>query len=128
MMEKWLEQDDERRNMSDREILDKYVDLQNLICQIKKRNKSWICYINKRTHSVLRDKIGTCPNIEVEIDGTDKSPFFIRPYHVKEEDKNILDREVKRLCYLGFSAYSSPIMLISRKVTKDQRDVRYYQC
>ena len=26
-------------------------------------------------------------NIEVEIDVTDKSPFFIRPYHVKEEDK-----------------------------------------
>ena len=24
----------------------------------------------------LRDKIGTCPNIEVEIDVTDKSPFL----------------------------------------------------
>ena len=35
----------------------------------------------------LRDKIGTCPNIEVEIDVMYKSPFFIRPYHVKEEDK-----------------------------------------
>ena len=23
-----------------------------------------------------RDKIGTCPNIEVEIDVTDKSPFY----------------------------------------------------
>ena len=73
----------------------------------------------------LRDEIGTCPNIEVEIDITDKSPFFIRPYHVKEEDKNILDREMKRLCYLGllnevFSVYWSPVMLISRKVTKDK--------
>ena len=35
----------------------------------------------------LRAEIGTCPNMEVEIDITDKSPFFIRPYHVKEEDK-----------------------------------------
>ena len=35
----------------------------------------------------LRDEIGTCPNIEVGIDVTDKSPFFIRPYHVREEDK-----------------------------------------
>ena len=35
----------------------------------------------------LRDEIGTCTNIEVEIDVTDKSPFFNRPYHVKEEDK-----------------------------------------
>ena len=46
----------------------------------------------------LRNEIGTCPNIEVEMDVTDRSPFFIRPYHVKEEDKAILDKEVKRLC------------------------------
>ena len=43
----------------------------------------------------LRDVIGTCPNIEVEIDVIDKSTFFIRPYHVKEGDKQILDREIK---------------------------------
>ena len=43
----------------------------------------------------LRDEIGTCPNIEVEIDVTDISPFFIRPYHVKEEDKALTDREMK---------------------------------
>ena len=49
----------------------------------------------------LRDEIGTCPNIEVEIDIMDKIPFFIRPYHAKEEDKNTLDKEMKRLCYLG---------------------------
>ena len=35
----------------------------------------------------IRDEIGTCPNIEVEIDITDKSPFFIRWFNVKEEDK-----------------------------------------
>ena len=35
----------------------------------------------------FRDEIGTCLNIEVEIQIRDKSPFFIRPYHVKEEDK-----------------------------------------
>ena len=76
----------------------------------------------------LRDEIGMCPNIEVEIDVTDKSPFFIRPYHVKEEDKKILDEEMKRLHCLGilqegFSAYSSPVMLIRRKVTKHKRVV-----
>ena len=45
----------------------------------------------------LRDEIGMCPSIEVEIDITDKSPFFIRPYHVKE-DKNFIDKEMKCLC------------------------------
>ena len=76
----------------------------------------------------LRDEIGTCPNIEVEIDVTDKSPFFIRPYHIREEDKAFIDMEMKWLCSMGilkegFSAYSSPVMLISRNVTKDRRVV-----
>ena len=45
----------------------------------------------------LRDEIGTCPNIEVEIDVTDKSPFFIRLYHIKADNKKNLDKEMKRL-------------------------------
>ena len=72
----------------------------------------------------LRDEIGTCPNIEVEIEVTDRSPFFIRPYHVREEDKVVMDKEMRRLCYMGIlkeGAYSSPVMLISRKLTKDKR-------
>ena len=76
----------------------------------------------------LRDEISTCPNIEVEIDVMDKFPFFIRPYHVKEEDKALINKELKCLCYLGilkegFSAYSSPVMLICRELTKDKRVV-----
>ena len=54
--------------------------------------------------------------------------FLITPYHVKEEDKALIDKEMKWLCNLGilkegFSAYSSPVMLISRKLTKDERVV-----
>ena len=76
----------------------------------------------------MRDDIGMCPNIKVEIEVTDNSPFFIRPFHAKEEDKAILDKEMKRICYLGilkegFSTYSSPVMLISQKVTQDKRVV-----
>ena len=61
--------------------------------------------------------------------GTDRChgqiPIFIRPYHAKEEDKALIDKEMKRLCYLGilkegFSAYLSLAMLISRKLTKDK--------
>ena len=48
----------------------------------------------------LRDEIGTCPNIEIDIDVTDKMPFSLRPYQVREEDKRVLDKEMKRLCYL----------------------------
>ena len=47
---------------------------------------------------------------------------------MREGDKAIIDKEMKRLCYMGisregFSAYSSPGMLISRKLTKDKRVV-----
>ena len=74
----------------------------------------------------LRDEIGTCPNIQVEIEVTDRSPFFIRPYHVREEDKVVIDKEMKRLCYMGilkegFSAYSSPVMLNKKKTYKRQK-------
>ena len=46
----------------------------------------------------------------------------------RKKTKNILDKEMKRLCYLGilkegFPAYSSPVILISRKLTKDKRVV-----
>ena len=76
----------------------------------------------------LRDEVATCPNIEVEIDVTDKSPFFIRPCHVREEDKAFIDKEMKQLCYMGilkegFSAYASSVVLISRKLTKNKRVV-----
>ena len=55
-----------------------------------------------------------------------KSPFFIRPYLIREEDKKVIDKEMKHLCYLGilkegFSLYSSPVMLISCKLTQDKR-------
>ena len=46
----------------------------------------------------LRDEIGICPNMEIDIDVTEKTPFFIRPYQVSEEDKRVLDKEMKRLC------------------------------
>ena len=56
-------------------------------------------YKYKDTFS-LRDERGTCLSIEVEKDIADKFPFFIRLYHVKEEDKKILEKEMKRLWYL----------------------------
>ena len=124
----WLDPDDERRHMTDKEILDKYIGLDNLCLSKEEKIKVMDMLYRYREALSLRDKIGTCPNIEVEIDVTDKSPFFIRPYHVREEDKAFIDKEMKQLCYMGilkegFSAYSSPVMLISRKLTKDKRIV-----
>ena len=76
----------------------------------------------------LRNEIVTCPNIEIGIEVMDKPPFFIRPYHIREKDKKVIDKEMTHLCYLGilkegFSLYSSPVMLISHKLTQDKRVV-----
>ena len=124
----WIDPEDERRNMMDREILEKFINLRTS-CLNKEEQKKVMDMLYKYKEAFsLRDEIGTCPNIEVEIEVTDKSPFFIRPYHVREEDKTIIDKEMKTLCYMGilkegFSAYPSLVMLISRKLTKDKRVV-----
>ena len=69
--------------MTDQEILDKYIDLGSL-CLTKEEKKEVVEMLYKYKEAFsLRDEIGTCLNIEVEIDVMDKFSFFIRPYHVK---------------------------------------------
>ena len=91
----WLEDTDERKYITDRDIFDKYVNLDNpCLTTIEKTHVRDLLYKYKDAFS-LTDEIGVCPNIEIEIDITDKSPFFIRPFHANEEDKIILDKEMK---------------------------------
>ena len=107
----------------DREILEKYIDLGTSCLNKEEKLKVMDMLYKYKDVFSLRDDIGKCPNIEAEIEVMDRSPFFIRPYHVSEENKVVIDKEMKRLCYMGtlkegFSAYSSLVMLISRKLTK----------
>ena len=124
----WLDPEDERRNMMDREILEKYIDLGTSCLNKEEKLKVMDILYKYQEAFSLRNEIGTRPNIEVEIEVTDKSPFFIRPYYVREEDRVVIDKEMKRLCYMGilkegFLASSSLVMLVSRKLTKDKRVV-----
>ena len=78
--------------MTDRDILEKYVNLDNTCLTKEERVEIMdMLYKYKEVFS-LRDEIGTCPNIEVGIDVTDMSPFFIRPYHVREEDNKVIKK------------------------------------
>ena len=73
----WLDSSDERKYMSEREILEKYVDLDKLCLKdTEKKQVRDMLYKYKDAFS-LRDEIGTCPNVEVEIDVTDKSLVLI---------------------------------------------------
>ena len=114
----WLDDADKRKYMTDKEILDKYINLEDSCLDEQERKQVMEMLYKYKDVFSLRHKIGTCPNIEVNIEVMDSLPFFIWPYHVKEEDRAVLDKEMRRLCYLGilkegFSAYSSPVMLIS---------------
>ena len=124
----WLEDSNKRKHMTNKEILDKYIDLKGSCLTRQENQKLRVLLYDYKDAFSLRDEIGMCPNIKVEIDVTDNSPFFIRPFNAKEEDKAMLDKEMKRLCYLGilkegFSAYSSLVMLINQKVTQEKRVV-----
>ena len=80
--------------MMDREILEKYIDLETSCLNKEEKVKVMDMLYEYKEAFSLRDEIGICPNIEVEIEVTDKSPFFIRPYHVREEDKAVIDKEM----------------------------------
>ena len=62
--------------MSDREILEKYIDLSNSWLHEEEKEEIMDMLYKCKEAFNLRDEIGTCPNIEVEIDVTDKSPFL----------------------------------------------------
>ena len=124
----WLDDMDERKYMTDREILEKYIDSKDSCLDYSERKQVMEMLYDYKDVFSLGDEIGMCPSIEVNIEVTDNSPFFIRPYHVKEEDRVVLNKELRRLFYLGimkegFLTYSSPVMLISRKMTSDKRVV-----
>ena len=118
----WLDKDDPRRNMTDRECLENYIDLSDSdITEREKKNLYKVLYKYKKAFS-LRDEIGLCQSMEVELELRDETPFFIRPFPIKESDKDIVDKEMRKGCLLGIlkkgmSSYSSPIMLIPRKLS-----------
>ena len=68
----------------------------------------------------LRGEIGTCPFIEVHLKLKDETPFFVRPYPMREEQKKVIQKEMDRLKHLGIihkglTGYSSPIVLVKWK-------------
>ena len=68
----------------------------------------------------LRDEIGTCPFIEVHLKLRDETPFFVRPYLMREEQKKVIQKEMDRLEHLGIirkrlTSYGSPVVLVKRK-------------
>ena len=122
----WLPADDKRRKMSDDEIIEKFVDLTESDMTEEEKYEFIEILKDYRDAFSLRDEIGECPNIRIDIDVIDDSPFFVRPFPISEEDKPIMDWQMKRMVSLGIikqgaTSHTSPVFLIARKQTQDKR-------
>ena len=72
----WLDDTDERKYMTDKEILDKYIDLTDSYLDDAERKQVMEMLYDYNDMFSLRDEIGMCPNIEVNMEVTDNSPFY----------------------------------------------------
>ena len=124
----WLTEDDPRRHQTDEEILYEKIDLSNSALSRKERTRLMKMLTKYRDAFSLRDEIGECPNLKADIKVIDDSPFFVRPFPISENDKPFMDDQMERLVSLGIlsknsTSHTSPVMLITRKLTKDKRPV-----
>ena len=116
----WLDPDDIRRNMTDKEILQKKLNLKDSILN-EKEKEEFLMKVEQFTDVFsLRDEICICPFIEVHLKLKDETPFFVRPYPMREEQKKVIQKEMDRLEHLGIickglTSYSSPVVLVKWK-------------
>ena len=116
----WLDPDDVRRNMTDKEIFQMKLNLKDSVLD-EKEKEEFLMKVEQFTDVLsLRDEIGTCPFIEVHLKLKDETPFFVRPYPMREEQKKVIQKEIDRLKHLGIirkglTGYSSPVVLVKWK-------------
>ena len=117
----WLDPDDKCRQMTDVEILRMKLNLTE--CSLDDKQKEAFFTKLDDFHDVfsLRDEIGTCPFIEVHLKLKDETPFFVRPYPMREEQKKVIQKEMDRLEHLdiiqkGLTGYGSSVVLVKRKI------------
>ena len=86
--------------MTDEEILERYIDLSSSDLNTEEKNTLMNIIKSHREAFSLRDEIGKCPNIKIDIDDIDDSPFFVRPFPIHEEDKPLIDKYMAKLVSL----------------------------
>ena len=109
--------------MTDVEILRMKLNLTE--CSLDDKQKEEFLVKLDDFHDVLslRDEIGTCLFIEVHLKLKDETPFFVRSYPMREEQKKVIQKEMDRLEHLGIiqrglTGYSSLVVLVKQKNQK----------
>ena len=129
----WLDPQDPRRFQTDRELLEQLIDLSESSLTDSEKEQFYDLLEEYKKAFSLRDEIGLAQGMEINLELTDTTPFFIRPFTVKEDMKPKIDKEMNKLVILGIlrkelSGFSSPAMAIPRKNSNVPRvvaDFRY---
>ena len=106
--------------MTDKEILQMKLNLKDSVLD-EKGKEEFLAKVKQFTDVFsLRDEIGICPFIQVHLKLKDETPFFVRPYPMREEQKKVIQKEMDRLEHLGIickglTDHSSPVVLVKCK-------------
>ena len=111
--------------MSDLQILYDRIDLSDSLLTSREKSKLMALIVKYKKAFSLHDEISHCPNLKADLKVIDDSTFFVRPFPISETDKPFMDRQMERLISLGIlsrnsTSHTSPVMLITRKLTKDK--------
>ena len=71
----WLDGNDPRRNMTDKEIHESTIDLSEACVTEKQKQALYNILLKYREAISLRDEIGLCPNMEMKLELKDRTPF-----------------------------------------------------
>ena len=102
--------------MTDQEILEKYVDLSDSDLNTAEKKSLYKVFLKYKEAFSLRDEIGLCPNMEIELELNDDTPFFIRPFPIKETEKEVVDKEMGERMFIGNSQGSGVFLWQSNNV------------
>ena len=124
----WLDKEDPWRNMTDEEILYKYIDLSKSHLTSKEKEEVMDLIVTYKKAFSVRDEIGKCPDTKVNTEVNDPSIFFVRPFPISEEDKPLMDKCMQKLVSLGIltknsTTHTTPVMLVARKGNERKRPV-----
>ncbi len=90
----WLEKDDQRQTMTDMECIEKFINLDDAVLTPENKKHFQKILLKYKDSFSLHDEVGVCPYLKVHVEMKDKSPFFVRPYGVQEDQKKWVDKEM----------------------------------
>ena len=116
----WLDKQDPRRSKTDEQLIREQIKIAKASPISKEEQELFMKLLIKyREVFSIRDEIGLCPSMKVQLYLKDETPFFIRPYPIKPEKRGMsmpkLPGGTFWECKTRLSGYTSPIMLIPRK-------------